>query len=122
MSAAGCNSSGGTSVGSACYTGVNYPIFGRGIIARHLRFKGFKLATGYDKAIARCGDADCAGGTNNNTPQPKQVVLTATVAGQPRDHRRRCASTPRRSAPASHRPRSGNQPGPELTSPSRNVD
>ena len=81
LAAGGCSSSGDTSVGSACYTGVNYPIFGRGVIARHLRFKGFKLATGYDKAIARCGEVDCAGGVNNNTPQPKEVVLNATVDG-----------------------------------------
>ena len=63
---------------------MNYPIFGRGTISRHLRFKGFKLATGYDLAIARCGDADCAGGVNNNTPQPKKVVLTARVDGRSR--------------------------------------
>jgi len=72
-----CSSSSGTTVGSGCYTGVNYPLFGRGIISRHLRFKGFKLAPNYTQSTILCEGAACNGGTSTVTQ--RDVKLEACV-------------------------------------------
>lgn len=55
--------------------GVDYLIFGRGVIARHVRFKAFKLKAGYTDPVVGCG---ACGGTIN---QPADVTLTATIDG-----------------------------------------
>lgn len=64
----------GVRTGYSTYSGVNYPIFNRGIIARHVRFKAFKGAPDFTGGIIACGGTDCAGG---EVPNPRTVTLTA---------------------------------------------
>ncbi len=56
---------------------MNYPVFGRGIISRHLRFKGFKLAPNYTQSTILCEGAACNGGTSTVTQ--RDVRLEACV-------------------------------------------
>jgi len=68
--------------GSYCtgnvFSGVNYPVIDRGIVARHVRIRGLKLAPGYDGYLIGCGRNDCG---LTALPNPKLVTLRATVEG-----------------------------------------
>ncbi len=72
VSLSGCNQGNGV----ACYSGVNYPIFNRGVIARTLRFNSYKGATGFSGAVVGCAGGNCNGG---NIPNPRDVTLHAYV-------------------------------------------
>ena len=78
-----CSSSSGTTVGSGCYTGVNYPLFGRGIISRHLRFKGFKLAPNYTQSTILCEGAACNGGTTSVLQRDVRLEACVGSGGAP---------------------------------------
>jgi len=56
--------------------GVDYPIVDRGIIARHVRFKAFKVKSGYGGAVFSCGECGLT------VTQPADVVLRAQVDGR----------------------------------------
>ena len=74
-----CTASGTDSL--YCFKGVNYPIFDRGIIVRHLRFKAFMKDPNGSSPIISCGGPFCGA-----TASPKQVTLTVKVkqnAGDP---------------------------------------
>ncbi len=71
-----CTASGTDS--TYCYFGVDYPIFDRGIIVRHLRFKAFMKAQNAPPIIS-CGGPFCGA-----TASPKQVDFTVVVNGTTR--------------------------------------
>ncbi len=58
------------------YVGVDYPIVDRGIVARHVRFKAFKVKADYDGAVFSCGEC------GSTVTQPADIVLEAQVDGR----------------------------------------
>ncbi len=78
----GCDINHNDGNGSACYSGVGYPIFDRGVIARTVRFNSFK-SNGFSSAIIACTGSN--GDPNDNSCKGGQVTtgyeeqLTAKV-------------------------------------------
>ena len=58
------------------FSGVNYPVVDRGIIARTVRIRGLKVDPEYTDYVVGCGRDDCG---NTTVPNAKLVTLEAKI-------------------------------------------
>jgi len=58
------------------FSGVNYPVVDRGIIARTVRIRGLKVDPEYTDYVVGCGRDDCG---NTTVPNAKLVTLQAKI-------------------------------------------
>ena len=58
------------------FSGVNYPVVDRGIVARTVRIRGLKVDPEFTDYVVGCGRDDCG---NTTVPNAKLVVLQAKI-------------------------------------------